>query len=304
MGFFKKNKDEKLKLEGRETVISSDDLLEGETVDQEQAEEDIETELSIHPDWNLSREDEYSYRFLNLECPPLKPNQVSLSGISLVDLGNRSYRATAFVRNSLDKTINIGKTTLVLQNTNDELLGRKEFDLQEIGDIPARSSVPWHFIFTHKDLFTEDLPHEGWKLAFMLKPSSRKHSLDLAKSWQTSLASEDKKKLEELVDSMTPPKLGEVNFMNLQAKFNENGDLHATMLIRNGSDKNVNLEQIPLHVEDATGDVIAKGGFKLEDFTVKSNTSKPWTFIFPKSMVTKENPDMSKFLVYSPQKKD
>ncbi len=47
------------------------------------------------------------------------------------------------------------------------------------------------------------------------------------------------------------------------------------------------LEQIPLIVEDASDEVIAKGGFKLDNLEVKANTSKPWTFIFPKELAVK-----------------
>ena len=65
--------------------------------------------------------------------------------------------------------------------------------------------------------------------------------------------------------------------------------------------KNIQIQQLPLTVEDATGEIIAQGGFKLEDFEVKANTSKPWTFIFPKSLVTKEQPDLSTWKVQPPK---
>jgi SLAP domain-containing protein len=95
-----------------------------------------------------------------------------------------------------------------------------------------------------------------------------------------------------------------VNFMGLQAKKSEDGNLHVTMLIRNGSDKNIQLQQLPLEVVDATGDVIAKGGFALNDFEVKANTSKPWTFIFPSSLVLKEEIDLSVWKAYPPQQQN
>ncbi|NEU30275.1 accessory Sec system S-layer assembly protein [bacterium LRH843] len=296
--FFRKNKDEKPELAGQESTVSSEDLL-NET--SELAEDDIQTELSIHPKWNLAKEDFYAFQFLSMECPPLKPNQLSLSGISLMPESETAYRVTAFVRNSLDKAITLEETTLVLLNEDGTILGRKAFDLRDIGEIPAKSSRPWHFQFTHKDLFTTDLPATGWTLAFQLKPSEKKHALDLAESWEKSLAKESKEQLQKMVENLEPPKAGEVNFMGIQAKTDDKDALHITMLIRNGADKNVTLEQLPLHVQDASGDVIAEGGFKLEDFTVKANTSKPWTFIFPKEMVKKEELDLSRWKAYSPQ---
>ncbi|WP_158736866.1 accessory Sec system S-layer assembly protein [Alteribacillus sp. YIM 98480] len=299
--FFRKKGNGKPKMEGNETTVSSEELL-NETSETDDSEQQVETDLSIHPEWTISKEDQYSFQFLNMECPPLKPNQISLSGISLQEEKDGQYQVTAFIRNSLNKTIKLHETTLVLLDSTDKVLGRKKMDLSEAGEIPSKSSRPWKFSFADTDLFTTELPNEGWKLAFQLKPSSRKHSLSLENSWEQSLAEKDKVKLQEMVDNLTPPKPGEVNFMGLKALRKENGDLHVTMLIRNGSSKNINLEQIPLQVEDASGETIAKGGFTLDKFEVKANTSKPWTFIFPQELVSDEEIDLSSWKAYPVQK--
>ncbi|MFB4166236.1 accessory Sec system S-layer assembly protein [Alteribacillus sp. JSM 102045] len=299
--FFRKKGNGKPKMEGNETTVSSEELL-NETSDTEESGQNVDTDLSIHPEWTISKEDQYAFQFLNMECPPLKPNQISLSGISLQEEKDGKYQVTAFIRNSLNKTIKLHETTLVLLDGNDKVLGRKTMDLSQAGEIPGKSSRPWNFTFTEADLFTNDLPAEGWKLAFQLKPSSRKHSLSLENSWEQSLAEKDKAKLQEMVENLTPPKPGEVNFMGLKAIRKENGDLHVTMLVRNGSNKNITLEQIPLQVEDASGQTVAKGGFTLDHFEVKANTSKPWTFIFPQELVSDEEIDLSTWKAYPVQK--
>ncbi|MDA3130921.1 accessory Sec system S-layer assembly protein [Aliibacillus thermotolerans] len=291
--FFRKREKDQLKMEGQEDTVSSNELLDEQN--EEEGDEEVMTSLSFHPEWNVSKEDQYSFQFLNMECAPLKPNQISLSGISLQMDEKNNAQITAFIRSSLKKTIKLKETTLVLLDKDDKVLGRKKMDLSEVGEIPPESSRPWTFIFTEKDLFTTELPSEDWKLAFQLKPSSRKHTLELEDSWEKSLASKDKEKLKEMVDKLTPPKQGEVNFMGLKADQKENGNLHVTILIRNGNNRNIKLEQIPLQIKDANGTVVAKGGFKLDDFEVKANTSKPWTFIFPKELVQHDNPDLSKW---------
>ncbi|MFD2442753.1 accessory Sec system S-layer assembly protein [Bacillus sp. CGMCC 1.16607] len=281
--FKKKNKS------GKDSTISSKELLKDVTELQDESE--ITTELSIHPSLDIPQEQQYVLRFLNNDLPPLKPNQISLAGIELHQTGD-AVIVSAFVRNSLLQAVRLNQTHLLLIGPNDEKLARKAFDLSELGELPARSSRPWNFTFEKSTLLTEEIPKEGWKLAFELKT---KHRLDLAESWEKSLSPEDKEKLTTMVEKIDPPKEGEVNFLGLQAKITEQKELHVTMLIRNGSDKNIKLEQLPLLVEDATGDAIAKGGFKLEDFEVKANTSKPWTFIFPESLLLKESPDLSRW---------
>lgn len=289
----------KNKKQGQDSTISSNDLLNQGSTPDENAEANIETELSIHPMWAVPNEKLYVLRYLNNECPPLKPNQLSLAGIEINEDAEGNFVVAAFVRNSLESGIKLEETPLLLLDADGTVVGRKAFNLAELGEIPARSSRPWNFIFTKKDLLTDTLPKDGWKLAFELK---KKHQLDLAESWEKSLAEADKNNLRELMNKIDPPKQGEVNFLGLQAQLAEDGQLRVTLLVRNGSDKNVKIEKLPLIVEDAAGDTVAQGGFELDHFEVKSNTSKPWTFIFPANLVAKKDPDFSRWKAYPPQK--
>ncbi|MCM3734154.1 accessory Sec system S-layer assembly protein [Fictibacillus nanhaiensis] len=297
--FKKKN----LNKTGEDTTVSSEELL-NEAVDQG-SEDEVETKLFYSPAYEPAQELKYVYQFLNLELSPLKPNQISLSGVDLKqDEAEGAVIVTAFVRNSLSKAIQLQEMPLLLLGADGEKLARKVFDLSVVGEIPAKSSVPWRFSFGSGDLLVNgELPKTGWKLAFELK-TQKKHALDLEESWANSLPEEDKARLHQLVDGMAAPKPGEVNFMGLQAKKSDDGNLHVTMLIRNGSDKNIQLQQLPLEVVDASGEVIAKGGFALNDFEVKANTSKPWTFIFPRSLVKKEEIDLSVWKAYPPQQQN
>ena len=298
LSFLKKNKNEKINKTGEDSTISSQELLNEQ--EEKTVEAEVETTLSLHPTWSISTEQQYVYRYLSNELQPLKPNQISLAGVE-VNKDNDNLVVTAFIRNSLTKAIKMESTTLVLIGSNDEKLARKEFDLSVLGEIPATSNRPWHFVFEKTSLFKTSIPDKGWKLAFELKPKTV-HALELEDSWERSLAEEEKLKLKEMVEKLEPPKSGEINFLGLQIKQADNNDLHVTVLIRNGNDKGIKLEQIPLQVEDAIGEIIAKGGFKLDNFQVNPNTSKPWTFIFPNSLVTKENPDLSTWKAYPVQK--
>ncbi len=291
LSFFRK-KNTQVETEGTESTVAADEILneKDENVD---ADTEIFTELSFHPSWSLSAEDGYVYRFLNNELSPLKPNQISLSGVELHEEDGKLI-AVAFVRNSLSKAITFQNVALLLLDNDKQVIARQEFNLSEIGELPGRSSRPWEFIFPKNSIVKQGYSTEGWSIAFEIKP---KHKLDLEESWNSSLSTEDKAKLEKLVDELTPPKHGEVNFMGLQANQRENGDLHVTVLIRNGSPKSISIQQLPLQVFDADGEIVAKGGFQLDNLQVVANTTKPWTFIFPASLVLKENIDLSTWKV-------
>lgn len=286
-GFSKSKKSKKSE------AVSANDYLKSNPTHE--SDEWLETELSVPEDWRMSNEDRYVYAFHNNQSPKLKVNQISIYGMELNKIDN-GYEAAGLIRNTVQQTIQFQPTVILLLGSNQEVIAKKEFDLSKLGTIPPNGARPWKFQFTKDDVLKDvEEPLKEWSLAFELK---QEHQLDLEESWKKSIAEETKLKLQDIVANATPLKPGEVNFMGLSAKRNEKGDLAVTILIRNGADKNITLEQVPLGVKDASQEEVARGGFKLEDFTVKANTSKPWTFIFPKSMIKKEDIDLSKWQVY------
>jgi accessory Sec system S-layer assembly protein len=297
LSFFKKKNNKK---QGSDSVIDSESLL-GDKAAGESTEQSVSTELYYTPDMKISQEDRYYFQFLHNELPPLKPNQISLAGIEMKQEGSE-WHVIAFVRNSVAPGIRFTHMPLSLVGPNGEKLGQKSFDLSFLGQLPGNTSTPWMFIFDESDMLTKDVPAEGWKLAFEVRPP---HLLDLAETWEQNLPQEEKASLKNLVEkTLPPPKVGEVNFTGIQAKFAEDGSLRTTVLIRNGNNFDINIQQVPLIVEDANGLIVAQGVFELQDFGVKSNASKPWTFIFPSEMISKEAMDLSKWRIYPPKPKE
>lgn len=285
---------------GADTSVGSEELFEN--VQKTNSTDDIETELSFHPDWNITQEQEYVFRYFSTELEPLKPNQISLSGIDIdVNEYNGEWLVKAFLRTSLDQPIQMGEVELLLMNEKDDVLASKQFDLSELGELPPRSDRPWVFIFSESNLSTEEEPpKENWKLAFNVQ-SLIPHRLDLAPAWEQSLSEEQKEALAKIVENL--PKLGptEVNLTGFQLKEQEDGSVAASIFLRNGHSKQINIENLPLELLDASGDRVALGSFKLEDLSVKANTTKPWTFIYPKEMIVKEKPDFSRWTARIPQ---
>ncbi|MEI4831321.1 accessory Sec system S-layer assembly protein [Bacillus sp. FJAT-53711] len=286
----------KAKKKGKDTAVSSAQLF-----GQEEAtahNKTIKPVLYFHPSWGeVGQEQKYIYQFLHKELPSLQENQISLAGIEIENQDD-SYHVAAFIRSSVPKPIKFEATTLLLLNKDEQVCARKTFDLSGLGDIPAKVNMPWVFTFEKDTMTDAALSHTDWQLAFEIKGE---HQLDLDPTWETRLPEEGKKQLRELVANLTPPTEGEINFLGLQARKQENGDLHATILMRNGCNRNIHLEQLPLHILDASGDIVAQGSFTLTNFEIKANSTKPWTFLFPSSLVTKEDIDLSAWKAVVPQ---
>lgn len=284
---------------GADSIISSDEILEGSA--KSEGTEEVETTLSLHPQWALSQEQEYVFRFLSNELEPLKHNQISLSGIDIdVEPANGSWLVKSFFRSSLDQAVTVGSVELMLLDDEGKTLASQEFDLNELGEIPARSARPWVFVFTKDNIFAEEPPAENWKLAFNVQ-SMVPHKLELEQAWEDGLSTEQKDALSKAVEGMPKLKPREVNFAGFQVVKQDDGSIAASIFIRNGHSKQINIEKLPLELIDATGEIVAKGSFDLAPLSVKANTSKPWTFIYPKEMVQKEEADFSRWTIRVPQ---
>ncbi|WP_040287135.1 accessory Sec system S-layer assembly protein [Sporosarcina koreensis] len=284
---------------GKDSTIDSEELMAGTS--GQGGDEDIETSLSLHPSWQLPQEQEYVFRFLANELEPLKPNQISLSGIDIdVEPATGDFLVKAFFRSSLDQTITVGEVELMLLDKDGKTIGSQQFDLSELGEIQPRSARPWVFVFTKDNLFVEEPPAEDWKLAFNVQ-SMVPHKLELEESWEQGLPAEQKAALEEVVGNLPKLKPREVNIAGFQALKQDDGSIAASVFIRNGHSKQINIEKLPLELIDASGEVVASGSFDIGSLPVNANTTKPWTFIYPKEMVTKDEPDFSRWTIRVPQ---
>ncbi|WP_010095213.1 accessory Sec system S-layer assembly protein [Ornithinibacillus scapharcae] len=260
------------------------------------SDEELETTLSIPDGWNVTDEERYVFAFHNSQAPKLNINQISIYGMEFSKLADGRILTTGLIRSTVTQSIKFGPTTILLLDGDKELIAKKEFDLSKLDSIPPNAARPWKFVFNKEDIVKEvNAQPEEWLLAFEIK---QKHVLDLDESWEKSIAEDVKTTLAQIVENAAPLKPGEVNFMGINAQRNENNDLVVTLLIRNGAEKGIALQQLPLGVKDASGEEITRGAFKLDDLTIKANTSKPWTFIFPANSITKEEIDLSRWQVY------
>ncbi len=285
LSFFKrKHKDEELVRTGGDSTVSADEVQEDAA--HESISEDVEPVLSLHPNWDITQEQRYVYQFLNNDCPPMKRNQLGISGIEW-NQDTDGIRVSAFIRNSSGETIDLAEQTLVMFDTEDRPLARKAFNLSEMGQIEPESSRPWHFFFSEDDLIATKIPKEDWRLTFEVRNISDKHTLDLPEDWKQGLLPEDKENLYKLVEQLPALEPGEVNLFGVDAMQDEQGKVHVVALVRNGSDNDLRIDKIPLIFKDSSGKIVAHDEFQLGEFIVKPNTSKPWRFAFSQPVAEK-----------------
>jgi accessory Sec system S-layer assembly protein len=291
MGIFDKKKNE----------AEQEENLSLEVQGNEDNERGVKTELSYHPDWELSMQEKYVFQYNHQKLPALEPDQIAINGVNLYEY-EEGFVITAFLRSSLSQTVGFEVVDLVIVDANDKPLARKSFEMDLFGKLPPNTCRPWRFLFENKYMLEEEIPRNNWKVVFELKKKNTPpQKLDLDAGWKKRLSAEQKAYLEKIVKNLKPLREGEVNFMGLEAKMVSGKGLAVTLLIRNGSNRSLTIEKLPLAVEDASRDVVAQAGFKIRELEVKPFTCKPWTFVFPESSIKKTNMDLSKWRAYVPQ---
>jgi accessory Sec system S-layer assembly protein len=265
--------------------------------DNEVVSDEILTNLSIHPEQEISVQEKYICQYYHAQLKPLKKNQISISGYQL-NKYEGYFVVHAFIRSTLEKPIKITDVTLLLLDENKKGLAKKEFNLGELGELPPNSSRPWIFIFNNEDTIGTEIPDTGWQLAFEIsKKQSRKTPLDLHESWESSCTEEQKHFLLKLVEELPPLQQEEVNILGIEAIQTENQDLHVSLLFRNATAKNVQLQQLPIQITNGNDELITRGIFNLDSFEIKANTAKPWRFIFPAELLVNKHPDLTAWKV-------
>lgn len=291
--FFKKN--DKV---GKDSAITTNELLGEAAVS---SEKEVYTKLSYHPNWDVPKEQQYIFSFLANELQPLKPNQLSLSAISIdEDQMTGDWHVKAFFRSSISQAIELETIELILLDEEGKRIAAQTFDFTELGTIPPESARPWVFTFKRSNINASVIPGEGWQIVFNVH-SLRKHKLDLDPTWEDQLTDEQKEALQTLVGRMPKLNSNEVNFTGWQYKVLDDGGLVISLFIRNGNFQQINIEQLPLEVIDSNNKLIAKGSFNLNPaLAIEPNSTKPWTFIFPKELVDLKDADLSRWTTRIP----
>jgi len=228
-----------------------------------------------------------------LEVTPLEQNEQNseepLAESSSVNDGQVSIHFTGvspsdgallvgfFVSNGLSQKVKFDNVPLVLMDSDGRVLARQSFDGETIGEIVAGSEKACVVRFLPNNVYVQDVPAEC-QVCFDV-PSSQSVKMQY-QALPENTTEDQRQELERVLGELPPMKPGEVNFSPLHAQISAESDLLTTVIIRNYTDKTINLEQIPLVVFDAQREELARGAFDIKDLTIEPYKAILWTFNF------------------------
>lgn len=254
----------------------------------------VTTQLSLPPSIRVSKYQMNIYKILHEKLPKMKKNRFNIYGAEIKIVNKKKIIVTAFIRNTVPKDLRLNPAVVILLDEQMEPFAKVKVGFSKLGALPPNTARPWTIEFP-EDSFLQEYTNKlnKWSLAF---EKNITHQVDYSDMDESKISEKVKNQLTEIIEK-APLDKGEISFMGLTAKFDDANNIVTTILIRNGTDQNIEVKQLPLKLFDATGVLSAKGTFKLENLNVMSNTSKPISLLFPNSSILKPDMDLTKWRI-------
>ncbi len=257
--------------------------------------DDVKTRFTLPPQANLSYHQLNDYKRLHGQLPQVKKNTFTIYGAELKIINKKTIVVTAFVRNTIEQSLDLHPADLVLLDRNSQPFAKRKVDFTGLGALPPNTARPWRIEFPKESWLQEDMENlsRPWSLAF---EKNLIHRVDYSGLDDTLLTEEIKQELDKFSEE-APLEDNAFSLLGLFAKLDAEENLVITLLLRNSTNRDLRVRQLPLKFYDAQGDLSAQGVFQFDELTIYPNTSKPVTLIFPESSILKNEMDLSKWSI-------
>ncbi|MFJ5768839.1 SLAP domain-containing protein [Psychrobacillus sp. NPDC093180] len=257
----------------------------------------LKTILEFSEHWEMDQQERYVYQYYHNKLKGLDPNQINIHGVELRKT-SEGVIMTAIIRHSLQKKLNLEVIRLVVRDKEGKDLARKDFNMEYFGVLNPLRARPWIFKFDQASLLVpeEEITDKmEFEVVFEIQePLRSEFYLQLDDNWSEQLSEEEKVYLQKTLDSLEPVEMETISVSAFNLAVQEDG-VHVSVLIRNTYNSVVTLENLPLQLFDATGDLVAQLGFPLANFDLHPNHGRPVSLFFSKDVFKKENPDWSEW---------
>jgi len=192
------------------------------------------------------------------------------------------------------------QVVLVVKDKEGKELAKKQFDMELFGELEPCTARPWNFLFEMDDLLVpyEEIENEmDFEMVFeYYEKVVKDFNLYLDENWSNGLTEDQKEYVHNLVASLEPIKENEISVVGFHFHESENA-VQIYIIIRNAFSESLTIENLPIQLLDAAGDIVCKLGFPIGEFQIDSKQARPLNLSFPKEVFIKENPDFSSWQI-------
>ncbi|GGA20895.1 SLAP domain-containing protein [Psychrobacillus lasiicapitis] len=253
------------------------------------------TEIDFSTDWEIPAQEKYIFQYFHQQLADLEANQLHVHGVKLYTV-NDGIVVTAIIRHSLPKKLRLEQVVLVVKDKEGKELAKKQFDMELFGELEACTARPWNFLFERDDLLVpyEEIQNEmDFEMAFeYYEKVVKDFELYLDENWSNGLTEDQKGYVHNLVASLEPIKENEISVVGFHFHETEEA-VNVYIIIRNAFAQSLTIENLPIQLFDATGDLVCKLGFPIGEFEIASKQARPLSLSFSKEVFMKVSPDFS-----------
>lgn len=223
------------------------------------------------------------------ELPPIMEGDLNIWTTYIFDMGDK-FEVGVYIRNGLQKPVNLELVPLNITDKENNIVGRKVFNLKEIGIIPSMSARPWKIYFEKEIVQVPALNKDDFKIVFDLNIKA-KATVELEiENLPENMNSQEKQKYISFLKNLPAIGPNEISISTYSLTKDQQENLEIILLIRNGSSKQVKLEALPVKVVTMDGQEVVGGifDFKEEPITINERKAILHRFIFPSENIANQ----------------
>lgn len=224
--------------------------------------------------------------------PPVYEGDINVVGVYAFDMG-QYWEVKAFLRNGMDRPINFEKVAFVIMNSHDEILAAQTFDMQDAGDLPPYSARPYKLNFNKSNVYVKKIPRDDWFIAFDANVGTTVFENFGYEGLPNTLPEENLFVLNSFLKSLPKLDKGRYDLTKFSIGINEKGELMTSIILRNGLDKPLSIEKLPITIKDEEGKKVFSAVFEVHDFKADPGKARLLSLSFNTGMQLNQNMDLT-----------
>ncbi len=195
------------------------------------------------------------------EIKPLGENQINLATTYILKKENE-LELGIFIRNTMKSSLSLETIDLAVQSSKGDIIATVQCDLKGLGAMPSCTGTPYTLKFSLNEgtIYNKD---EEYKVIFVngdeLK-GFRSVETEI-ENMPIDISFEEEEALISFAKTLTTLKKDEVNISIFDIIKTDNGGIDITLLIRNGYNKNIELNRLPITIMNYNNYPICKHVF-------------------------------------------
>jgi SLAP domain-containing protein len=226
---------------------------------------------------------------------PIKENDINISTVYIYDDGEE-LEAKVYFRNGFTSNVNFEDLPLVMVTSKGDILAKKNFDLREMGDIPPFGARPWKVYFHKSEVYMDKFLSNECKIIFDSKIKAVNYANIELEMLDESMY-ELRTAFEKFLNDLPRIEKGNLSISTFNIGLSNEGAIVVTLLIRNSSEKTVEIKELPIMLRDENNNMAASGQVNLNGFQISSMKARICTLVFDTGLNLNETTPIDKWSV-------